>query len=244
MFSPVVVLAGSFQQAWKEATLQLSRRGWRTRNLVVHIEDPVACDDVFHSEVTSFASDHGLLSPKQVAYTIFPHGLYDGSGTYAELFDAYNRPGGMRERVHRRARRWGTYFGRMTCYGRGEDKTNQLSDIIEAINSRAAVHTSAYTVTIPYPGTDCARVMGGPCLNHVAIQLEKQGDEKVLGLLATYRNHDFVRRAYGNYWGLCNLCRFLATETDAKAGPITCISSNAYVGELKTDLSSLLELLP
>lgn len=242
MFAPSVVSTDTFQQAWRQATTLLSERGWDTRNLVAYIGKPSDIQDDFHSQVTSFASDHDLLTPKQVAYTIFPHGLYRKKSSHVELCEAYNRPGGMHERV--RAGRWGTYFGRMTNYGQGRQRTNQLSDIIEAINSRDDTHTAAYTVTLPYVGSECVRPRGGPCLNYIAVQIEKHGDDRVVGLLAVYRNHDFLERAYGNYWGLCNLCRFLATETDSVVGPVTCVSSKASVGRLKRDLKSLLEQLP
>ena len=60
-------------------------------------------------------------------------------------------------------------------------------------------------------------------------------------MLAVYRNHDFLERAYGNYWGLCNLTGFLAPEVDATPGPITCVSSHAYVSEKKTALKAFVE---
>ena len=53
--------------------------------------------------------------------------------------------------------------------------------------------------------------------DHSEIQLEP-GRKRTLGLLAVYRDHDFVGKAYGNYWGLCNLIRFLAKETRSRPG--------------------------
>lgn len=64
-----------------------------------------------------------------------------------------------------------------------------------------------------------------------------------LGLLAVYRNHDFLERAYGNYWGLCNLLNFIANEVGATPGPLTCVSSHAYVDKKKTAFKTLLESL-
>jgi hypothetical protein len=65
-----------------------------------------------------------------------------------------------------------------------------------------------------------------------------------LGVLAVYRNHDFLQKAYGNYWALCNLLCFLAKETNTIAGPLTCVSSHAYVeGKQRRALWKFLEEL-
>ncbi len=50
-----------------------------------------------------------------------------------------------------------------------------------------------------------------------------------LSLLCVYRNHDFLERAYGNYWGLCYLLNLIACETNMEPGTLTCISSHAYI---------------
>jgi thymidylate synthase len=83
--------------------------------------------------------------------------------------------------------------------------------------------------------------MGAPCLNYVAVQLD--ADTKTMGLLAVYRNHDFFERAYGNYWGLCNLLRFMAKETNFNPGVLTCVSSHAYVDKNKTEFKSFVQSL-
>jgi thymidylate synthase len=62
-----------------------------------------------------------------------------------------------------------------------------------------------------------------------------------LSLMCIYRNHDFLERAYGNYWGLLNLLKFLAHETNLNVGVLTCISSHAYVDKKKTELKNFLE---
>jgi thymidylate synthase len=145
------------------------------------------------------------------------------------------------ERIQNRKRGWGSYFRRMTNYeseaGRIE---NQLENIIRAIETRTYTSTAAYTIVIQKPGGETIRPRGGPCLNYIAVQLER-GHSIQLGLLAVYRNHDFLERAYGNYWGLCNLASFIATETETTCGPLTCISSQAYVGGNKAALKSLVD---
>jgi hypothetical protein len=239
---PIALTTGDFQQAWLEVVRMLIRFRWRQRNLIVQIKNPNLFDQDFHDLVTDFARRESLLGPKHVAYTIFPHGLYRGKGNWQSLFKEYNRTNGLFERLHRRKPSWGTYFRRMTHYDKAGEIVNQLGNIIKAIKKRQKVSRAAYTVIIQNPGGETLRPLGGPCLNYLAVQIES-GNSMVLGLLAVYRNHEFIERAYGNYWGLCNLLRFLALEVGAVTGPLTCISSNAYVAQKKTALKMFVESL-
>jgi hypothetical protein len=239
---PLTVIEDGFQQAWGQAVHALSRSGWELRNLVVHIRNPGLLNVEFNENITEFARGTGLLPPKHVAYTIFPHGLWRNGREATALFNCYNRPGGMFERLHRRKRDWGTYFRRMTNYERDHQVVNQLENIIHAIQNRDHLHKAAYTILIQKPGGETIRPLGGPCLNYLAIQAEPQ-DPPRFGLLAIYRNHDFRERAYGNYWGLCNLLGFIAAAVNGTAGPVTCISSHAFVDTGRTALKALVDTL-
>ncbi|MGO9122198.1 MAG: hypothetical protein ACLQPD_31875 [Desulfomonilaceae bacterium] len=239
---PIACVTDGFQEAWLEVVRRLMTSAWTLRNLVVQVRHPDLFDDDFHNRICDFATQEKLLGPRHVAYTIFPQGLYRGTGEATRVFDAYNRENGWYERAKKKTPwTWGTYFRRMTHYElRNKVIVNQLGRVIDAINSRQSVHRAAYTVVLQKPGGETARTMGGPCLNYIAIQIEA-GNPNSLGLLAVYRNHDFLKRAYGNYWGLCNLLQFLASETNCSFAPLTCVSSHAYVGERKTALKALVE---
>lgn len=238
---PVKVVAEDFQRAWLDVVRQLISAHWDLNNVVAHIRDVTAMDRNFHDRIESFAENQALLGPKHVAYTIFPHGLYRGKDA-SGLFAAYNKPKGFFDRVKTS---WGTYFRRMTNYEGANGTINQLGNIISAIRDREKLSRAAYTIVIQYPGGETVRPLGGPCLNYLAIQAKPvQGSQSIIiGLLAVYRNHDFLERAYGNYWGLCNLIRFLAGEVGATPGPLTCVSSHAYVSGKKTALKALVEEL-
>jgi len=241
---PLVITHPSFQLAWKEAVSLLSMNGWELRNLIVHIKNPIILDLGFHQKVRDFCRKQSLLDPKDVAYTIFPHKLYDTRRNAEDLFCCYNRVGGLYERLRRRPRSgWGTYFRRMTHYENSSGPINQLENIIQSLRTRSHIFRSAYTVIIQKPGGETVRPMGGPCLNYITIQIEHADPLPILGMLCTYRNHDFLERAYGNYWGLCNLARFLAIETSLEPGPITCVSSHAYLGDMKKAIRCLLARL-
>lgn len=242
--APHVINGASFQDTWIAAAKHLRQNRWVVRNLVVQIADPTAFCQPLHERMSEFASHVGVLGPKHVAYTIFPHRLHGRCGTAAELYDAYNRPSGFCERVVRRSNnRWGTYFQRLTAYPTSNGPVNQLDRIIAAIRSDSSTFSAAFAMVIQKPGGETMRRLGGPCLNYVAVQLDA-GPPLTLGLLCTYRNHDFLERAYGNYWGLCNLLRFMADETGARSGPLTCISSRAFVDRHRSDLKTLLDTLP
>jgi len=239
---PGFVNKPSFQSAWQEASLVLRKFGWETYNLIVHINDPCIFNKTYHEAFSNFCASNSILASKDVAYTIFPHKLYMRKKTAKRLFDSYNRPGGLFDKLRRRPRSgWGTYFRRMTHYEINSTLKNQLDNIIRAINNRKFTYKAAYTLVIQKPGGETVRPLGGPCLNYLAVQMEQTNTVPQLGLLAVYRNHDFLERAYGNYWGLCNLLNFLAKETSSKSGPLTCISSHAYINFKKTSFSKFLD---
>ena len=214
------------------------------RNLVVQISDPRQLEPGLHDHVCRFAASAKVLGPKAVAYTIFPHNLYRTQRTATNLFKAYNRPGGLFDHVQSKVpHQWGTYFRRMTNYETAGGTVNQLDEIITAIQTDPRVFKGAFCIVIQVPGGETKRRRGGPCLNYIAVQ-RAEGKNAELGLLAVYRSHDFLERAYGNYWGLCNLLNFMAKETKSKPGPLTCISSVAYVPGQKRKLEQFLATLP
>lgn len=231
---PILITGNSFQQAWKNVVIHLSKTGWEINNLVVHIIDPSIFDIGYHTQFCTFVSQNSLLGSKDVAYTIFPHQLYRYKKTGTKLFDAYNRHNGLYERLQKRPRSgWGTYFRRMTHYNGRNGIENQLQSVIDAINRRSYIYKASYTIIIQEAGHESIRPRGGPCLNYISLQLQVEESKNVLGMMSVYRNHDFLKRAYGNYWGLCNLVRFLSNETGFMTGPLTIVSSHAYIDELK-----------
>ena len=242
---PSVVSEDSFQEAWKAVVELLQGKQWEMRNLMVQVKSPTAFDGAVHRKVESFCALNNILSPRHVAYTIFPHDFYQHRGNAERLFADYNKENGYFERLQNRLHNkssWGTYFRRLTHYESPSGTVNQLANVIKAINTRANVSKAALTLVIQKPGGETVRPLGGPCLNYLAVQ-EERTSQTVLGLLAVYRNHDFLQKAYGNYWALCNLLRFLAAETRSQVGPITCVSSHAYVDSRRPALSNLLTKL-
>jgi len=235
MQNPVIIEGLSFQEVWLKACTMLSGRSWGCYNLIAYINNPTLFNESIHNNVINYAKTNRILGPKDVAYTIFP--FKQNKGSFLRFFNRY-----IHRFYPRIKTRWGTYFARMINYENNSGNINQLKNIIQKINKRKSVSKAAYTIIIQYPGMETTLKMGGPCLNYIAIQLAP-GKPRKIGLLAVYRNHDFLERAYGNYWGLCLLLQFLAKKTHSKVGPITCISSHAYVDKhtksLKLFINSL-----
>ena len=243
-YTPRFVTADSFQEAWSLVASILVESKWELRNLMVHIKNPILYDEERNALQNRFASDCGILAPKQVAYTIFPHNLYKNLANKDadKLFDLYNRKRGLYDKLHYlKPNGWGTYFRRMTHYEEADGSiVNQLKNVIDSAKENDT-YKAAHTIIIQKPAARYLR--GGPCLNYIALQCDKIDGIPSLGLLAVYRNHDFLERAYGNYLGLCNLQQFVAKQVGRECGPLTCISSRAYVDDKKCNLKDFLASL-
>lgn len=237
MNRPHIIQKPSFKDAWTEAVCFLSTNQWECWNLIVQITDATLFDPTFNELFTEHCRGQRMKTPRQVCNTIFPISLSSVYNTrhqfYRKYLDKYY------PQAQKKSRRWGTYFHRMINYRNSGPPINQLENIITAINTRTTTCRAAYTILIQIPGSETKLKLGGPCLNYIAVQLEK-GTPSRLSLLAVYRNHDFLERAYGNYWGLCSLLNFLCRETSSAPGQLTCISSHAYIAKHKPSLLSFI----
>lgn len=239
MNSPIVLCERNFQEAWREVCIILSESKWELWDVIVEIKCPLEIDQHYHELVTKFAKQHDLIKPKDVAYTIFPYGFYSQEQGTGKLYKNYWRFFKYtRNKAHSG---WGTYFERMIRYPSESGNVDQLGKIINSIRESERISRAAYTMIIPKPGYENIRPLGAPCLNYIAIRTEPAISGRVINLLAVYRNHDFLERAYGNYFGLCKLMEYIAIETGSEIGNLTCISSHAYVPGTRTDLKHFIE---
>lgn len=247
MDTPFVITAPSFQSAYAQAGSRLVDNAFSQWNLVVQITDPSAFCPHTNRIVDQFAQNESLITPKGVCYTIFPFRLQertpDRERFFQEYLDRFYPKVRKVERNRRNFTSWGTYFHRMIAYPGENGGTNQLENIIVSLRSRERHSHAAYTVLIAEPGSETTRPLGSPCLNYIAVQIDHSAKPR-LGLLAVYRNHDFLERAYGNYWGLSKLLLFLSGETGFQPGTLTCISSHAYVPGKKKAFREFIRGLP
>jgi hypothetical protein len=69
---------------------------------------------------------------------------------------------------------------------------------------------------------------GGQCLSFLSFHLQP-GSPKTLLLTAQYRNHYYVEKLLGNLIGLGRLMSYVASETGAKVGSLTVLSTHATI---------------
>jgi thymidylate synthase len=225
------IVADNFQTAWINAVIAIKNTHWERWSLVVQIRDVLSFDKVVHQKVTDFAIANNLKKPKTVAYTIFPYTFWNDKISRKRLYEKY-KPYFLSPKrgTNRRKFSWGSYFQRMIDY----EGYNQLEEIISEISKREKESRAAYTMLIPKIGHETKAFRGAPCLQYLALQFDKKDNS--ISLLAVYRNHDFLERAYGNYFGLCKLLQFITKNTGKNTGCLTCVSSRAYVLSKKTAL--------
>lgn len=238
MNKPIVICEESFQEAWRKVSIELSKNKWELWDIVIEIGNPLLINMDYDKTVTEFAVEHCLIKPRDVAYTIFPYGFYDLNRDAEKLYKNYWRFFKHTRRSEHSG--WGTYFERMIRYPGEKSEVDQLGNIIKSINNRSRNSKAAYTIIIPKPGSENIKPLGSPCLNYLAIRTEPSNESRIINLLAVYRNHDFLERAYGNYLGLCKLLEYIANETGSNVGKVTCISSHAFVGKFKIDFKDLI----
>lgn len=194
-----------------------------------------------------------VQSMHTVANTVFPISLYrPGTDGASHRFVA-NALMGEQNRRHATRRQWGTYLGRLVAYPARDGKTtNQLEILLDRLRGTDKQWSDLYEVPIVTPDGDHdepdweqmseeisatagavlhgdtrvdARRRGGPCLAHVSLTLE----DGAVSMLALYRRHSYVPRAYGNFLGLARLLNFLAHESDHEVGNLLVVTGHAVV---------------
>jgi thymidylate synthase len=212
--------------AWLDVLRRLLNSNGHCYNLIVQIKHPLQRNYTFEKELDDLCRRNNLLTTKHVAYTIFPRSLWKiYCGDHEKFFEKYIT------RVYPRIRTsWGNYFHRMIHWtaDHGAPPTNQLSEIIEAIKKSSRIWKAAYTIQITSPMMHFRRVRGAPCLNYIALQLQ---ENRVINLMAVFRNHYLFPRIYGNYIGLGQLLEFICDRTGFEVGVLTCLSSHAGLSE-------------
>lgn len=195
-----------------------------------------------------------VQSMHTVANTVFPISLYrpDVDGAAARF--VANALKCEQNRSHATHRQWGTYLGRLVAYpARDGGTTNQLAVALERLSGKDREWSDIYEVPITRPDGDHdnpdwedpepesyatagavlhgdtrldARRRGGPCLAHISLTLENDA----MSMLALYRRHSYITRAYGNFLGLARLLYFFAHESGHEVGNLLVVTGHATVG--------------
>src|SRR6266478_1768555 len=223
-------------QAWLAAASAVQDSGGEAYNVVIDVADPLAVagpDEAILSAVDQFLSEHHVNTLAGVANTIFPQRLLERHGADG-LYAAYN---GVLPRIKQMTRDWGRYFERMTTWtkvkGREDIIINPLDDLVRFMRDQIAsdrTYRNTYEMTVYDPARDAGKVSNRQCLSFLSFKLTH---EKVLLLTVMYRNHAYVARGLGNFLGLGRLLAFVAAQSGAKLGSLTCISTHAEIDATK-----------
>jgi len=219
-------------QAWLAAAAAVQYAGGEAYNVVIDIENPIAVSATDHAILTTvdrFLRDHHANTISGVANTIFPQGLLDRHGADG-LYAAYDK---VLPRMKQMTRDWGRYFERMTSWkkvkGQNISVINPLDDLIQFMKAQiesGRTYRNTYEMTIYDPARDAGKVSNRQCLSFLSFKLT---DDKTLMLTVMYRNHAYIARGLGNFVGLGRLQAFVAAQSGARLGSLTCISTHAEI---------------
>lgn len=219
-------------QAWLAAAAAVQDAGGEAHNVVIDIADPLSVTLVDHAILTtvdSFLRQHNAHTVSGVANTIFPQALLQRHGADG-LYAAYEA---VLPRMKQMTRDWGRYFERMTSWkavkGQNIMTINPLDDLIQFMKTQVAkdrTYRNTYEMTIYDPARDAKKVSNRQCLSFLSFKLNY---EKALMLTVMYRNHAYIARGLGNFVGLGRLQAFVAVQTGASLGSLTCISTHAEI---------------
>jgi thymidylate synthase len=192
--------------------------------------------------VDKFLRDHHVNTLSGVANTIFPQSLFDRHGADG-IYAAYNDV--VLPKVKQMTHDWGRYFERLTAWRKVKGKEvviiNPLGDLIrfmrDQINSDRT-YRNAYEMTIYDPARDAGKVSNRQCLSFLSFKLT---DANALLLTVMYRNHAYVARGLGNFLGLGRLQAFVAAQSGATVGSLTCISTHAMIDAGKRNHKGVVE---
>ena len=234
MSRPYIAQSPNLSLAWTEVFLKLMEHGVNKLSpVVVSISEFDAKSlPVEHVAIRSALDQIIDQSCQTAASTIFPNSLWRPSAEddVQQLYDRYERIWPVIAKDHRN--RNGVYFRRLTAYSprtaaEGSLPVNQLQHVIDTYRRGNHRH-SALQASILDPTRDHTNqpLRGFPCLQQVAFG----ADDGRLEVTGFYALQHHVKKAYGNYLGLCWLGRFMAKQMGLTLAQVTCVASLLKLG--------------
>ena len=107
---------------------------------------------------------------------------------------------------------------------------------------RRSKYRNVYEMTVFDPTRDAGKVANRQCLSFLSFKLD---NENRLMLTVMYRNHAYIARGLGNFIGLGRLQKFVADQSGAQMGSLTCVSTHAEIehggGWTRSEANALLD---
>jgi thymidylate synthase len=232
-------------RAWVAAITAVQDAGGEAHNVIIDIADPVgedAADTAIIQAVDRYLRGHNTYSIATVANTIFPESILRRYGP-VDFYNAYHER--VLPRMKRITRDWGRYFERLTKWTKvrnGQISTiNPLQDLITFMHAQIAgqrTYRNVYEMTIYDPTRDACKISNRQCLSFLSFKL--MSDHQLL-LTAVYRNHAYISRGLGNFIGLGRLQAFVAEQSGARVGSLTCVSTHAEIDDFKNHRNGVTE---
>jgi thymidylate synthase len=209
-------------EAWKAGCHTiLAAQGYRVRNLITEIERPTLSDPLWlqRYDPISVGADDRLSVVAKVLFPAAPRNNTESREQYYARWASVLRRGRKSGKLHSS---WGsTYFERLLSLD-GSD--NQIERAIHALTTWQRKET-AIVMHLSAPNIDRLKPIGSPCLQFVEVLW---GADDTIDLVALYRNHEFLKKALGNFIGLGRLLAFIAQEANKRPGKVICHSVRAY----------------
>jgi thymidylate synthase len=220
-------------QGWLLAATAVQDHGGEAYNVVIDIADPLLetqADIAIIEEVDRFLRSHHANSLNGVANTIFPQSTFDRHGPDA-FYGVYRDR--VFPRIKRTTRDWGRYFDRLTRWKKVQGNQirliNPLDDLIRFMReqiSSSRTYRNVYEMTAFDPARDAGKISNRQCLSFLSFKLDH--DNRLM-VTVMYRNHHYIARGLGNFIGVGRLQRFVADQSGAKMGSLTCVSTHAEI---------------
>ncbi|TRZ55158.1 MAG: hypothetical protein D4S02_18200 [Rhodocyclaceae bacterium] len=220
-------------RAWLTAASAIQTLGGEAHNVVIDIADPLAeteIDVAIIRQVDGFLRNHGVHSLSSVANTIFPQAILERHGPEA-FYSVYREL--VLPRMKKITRDWGRYFDRLTEWKKVKNNKittiNPLGDLVGFLRGQISsdrTFRNVYEMTVYDPTRDAGKVSNRQCLSFLSFKLDH--DNRLM-LTVMYRNHVYIARGLGNFIGLGRLQRFVANQSGAQMGSLTCVSTHAEI---------------
>jgi thymidylate synthase len=191
--------------------------------------DPLPEDPAVRAAVDGLLAAAGHQEVDEVRNTIFPSEL---AGDFPEPSDLAREYLEDYEVIKGLGSPQGTYFGRICAYPQRDGGTApQLATVVAKLReARNDVRWRArYQLNIYAEHKDEKKKRNFfPCMAHLAFQLG--GDSELrdrLDCICLYRFQDMVLKGYGNFLGLAELQRYVATASGFRPGELTVVAGHA-----------------
>lgn len=217
-----VVSGDNVLTAWKAgAQYLLDANEHRTRNLITEISNPTITDSIWFKKYDP-KSVGAIDSLSVVAKVLFPSVWSQQEHLREKFYQNWIDTLKRSRRLKRLRSSWGsTYFERLVSIDGSDNQIERAIRVLSTWQRKEA----AIVMHLSAPRIDRLKPIGSPCLQYIEILWGRDG---TIDLVAVYRNHDFLKKALGNFIGLGRILDFIAEHSDKKPGRIVCHSVHAY----------------